>query len=109
MLVLADISGIVLDHVPVLHDLAVLEPEDVDDGVAARAGLRTAWTSRMTKSPSAKARLIALWERGNFSLQEVEETLQARLAVGGAGIVLGVACPDYCSPPSKSFWFMAAS
>ena len=38
-LLLAAFSGNLLHDVPVFDDLAVLEPENVDDGAAARARL----------------------------------------------------------------------
>ena len=37
-----------LHDVPVLDDLAVLQPENVDDGAAALAVSRTLWTCRIT-------------------------------------------------------------
>ena len=80
----------VLRDVPVLDDLAVLEPEDVDDGTAARTGL----AHRM----HMQDHVIAVREYffdlavrlGKLLLEEIHECLEALDSIGGTGIVLNV-------------------
>src|SRR6185503_7080897 len=83
-----------LHHVPMLDDLAVLELEDVDDGVAARAWL--------AHGVDVDDDVVAVREDAfdlaaivrKLVLQEGNEALEALRSIRGAGIVLGVAAAE---------------
>src|ERR1700730_4003219 len=83
-----------LDHVPMLDHLAVLELENVDDGVAARA--------RLAHGMEMDDDVIAVGEDAldlaavvrELVLQEGDEALEAFPAVGGQRIVLGIASTE---------------
>src|SRR3954468_22623088 len=76
-----------LHHVPMLDDLAILELEDIDDGVAARAWL--------AHGGDVDHDIIAISEDAfyfaaiirEFVLQEGDEALEAFRTIRGAGIV----------------------
>src|SRR5262249_24097277 len=80
-----------LDYVPMLDHLAVLELENVDDGVAARA--------RLAHGMDMDDNVIAVGEDAldlaavvrELVLQEGDEALEAFAAVGRQRIVLGIA------------------
>ena len=87
---LGGLLGDRLDHVPVLDHLAVLELEDVDDGVAAGP--------RLAHGVDVHDHVIAVGEDafdlapivGELVLEEGDEALEALGPVGGVGIVLDV-------------------
>src|SRR5215831_15164616 len=84
----------VLRDVPMFDDLAVLEPEDVHDGAAARARLaRVVHVQDHVVAVREHALDVAVVVR-KFFAQEADEGLEARGAVGGARIVLDVARPE---------------
>ena len=63
----------VLHHVPVLDDLAVLKPENVDNSAAARAGITYAMDVQDHVAPSANTRLISLLALGARSLMKARK------------------------------------
>src|SRR5882762_1482614 len=79
-----------LHDVPMLDDLAVLQPEDVDDGHAAFAGLAHAMHVQDHVVALGEGALdLALGAR-ELLLAQSDEALQALDAVGRAGIMLDV-------------------
>src|SRR3954453_7903658 len=83
-----------LHHVPMLDDLAVLELEDVDDGVAARAWLAHGVdVDDDVVAVRADAFDLAGIVR-ELVLQEGNEALEPVRSIRGAGIVLGVAAAE---------------
>ena len=91
-----------LHHVPVLDHLAVLELEDIDDRIAARAGL----AHRMDVDDHVVAVGedpfdLALVVR-EFVLQEIDEALEAFRTILGGRIVLRVARRRDISTPRRN-------
>src|ERR671929_74104 len=58
-------------------------------------GSRTAWTCRITKSPSAKTRLISLFEFGNFSLRKLTKPRKPSMPSGAPGLCWRYFGPKY--------------
>jgi hypothetical protein len=62
------------------------------------------WTCRITKSPSAKARLISLLALGNFSLRIAMKALKPSMPSGAPGLCWMYFGPKCLAAASKSFW-----
>ena len=83
--------GNFLSHVPVLDHLAVFQPEDVDDGVAAAAGCRHVVDVQDHIVAVGKHPLDLAVVVRKFLMQKGEERFEPLGSVRGARIVLDIA------------------
>jgi hypothetical protein len=86
--------GNLLDDVPVFDDLAVLEPEDVDDGAATRVFLAHAVDVEDHVVAVGEGALDLAARVREFLAQEADEGLEAFDAVRRRRVVLDVTRPE---------------